>query len=122
MRLYRAYFYRSSDWMRGRDDFEAEDDCEAIIMAEALCDACSDVCDHWALWQDIRFVDSSEGKAPRQIDTTRQITRKMQESVIRREIAIRDSRWAIASSRRLIDQTQQLVAAVVTKAESRPNT
>jgi len=35
----------------GRHDFEAEDDRAAMILAEVLCDACSDMCGFFELWQ-----------------------------------------------------------------------
>jgi hypothetical protein len=51
MSAYRAYF-RASDKICGREDFEADDDVAEIRIARVLYDACSDVCDCFELWQE----------------------------------------------------------------------
>ena len=52
MATYRIYFIGETV-IRGRDDFEADNDQAAIQIAHALFDACSDNCRSFDLWQQI---------------------------------------------------------------------
>jgi hypothetical protein len=44
-------YFQNKGKIDGREDFEADDDVAAIRIARVLYDACSDVCDHFELWQ-----------------------------------------------------------------------
>jgi hypothetical protein len=57
--LYRI-FLRGHGAILGRQDVEAENDRAAMILAEVLCDACSDMSDFFELWQGF----GSFGSAP----------------------------------------------------------
>jgi hypothetical protein len=86
--------------LRGRTD-EA-----AVLIARKLRDACSDVCDTFELWQGARRVGwplNSAGISPEQMNAC------TQKIVVEREIAIRDSAWQLARSKRLLDATRRLL-------------
>jgi hypothetical protein len=82
-------FFRAQAAIVGRDDFEAESDQTASIIAEALCDACSDSCDSFELWQGTRAVSARHASLV-QVDGGR-LTAQMQEVVVRHEELLRDS-------------------------------
>ena len=63
MAEYRMYFL-AADRIRAREDFEADNDIDAIRIAKALGDACSDSCDSFELWQEKRKVDPEPGVQP----------------------------------------------------------
>ena len=106
---YRVYFRSSAGGIQGRDDFEAEDDRAGTLIAEILCEACSDIADGFELWQGVRKVVTACGRTPATSESASQISARMQESVIQREEMIRDSMWMIARSKRLIERMQRLV-------------
>jgi hypothetical protein len=90
----------------GRDEFDADADKAALLIARNLRDACSDVCETFELWQGTRRVawpPNSAAISPEQINA------RTQEIVAEREIAIRDSAWQIARSKRLLDATLHLL-------------
>jgi hypothetical protein len=104
MKIYRLCFHGDAG-MHGRQDFEAEDDESAIRIAEILHDACSDRRSSWQLWQGVRPLRTPNDRhRPISVD---QVTARMQASVIDSEERILQSRWAIASSRRLLDRYEQ---------------
>src|SRR5579883_374081 len=96
--MYRVYF-RNSLGIAGRQDFAADDDKTALQVAQALLEACSDVCSSFELWHGMRLVSPSlpavEGVAEAIRDRTQAIVRDC-------EISISQSRWAIASSKELL--------------------
>lgn len=104
MGSYRCFFRGRSGAIQGRDDFEANDDVQAMVLAELLGDACSDICDTFELWQGARRVSIPHGKTP----SPSEITASAQESLILREELIRDSHWMIARSKRLLEQLEKL--------------
>ena len=110
MKWYRVYLYSESGSFQGRDEFEAEDDRAAMVVAEHLCDACSDLCASFELWDGGRRVDISFSKLPRPSVSVEQITLASQASLVRREEAMRNSRWAVARSQRLIEKMESLLA------------
>lgn len=96
---YRVYF-RDASGIVGRHDFAADDDREATIIADSLCDACSDRCNSFEVWQrDHRVVVP---RAPRSPRSDEEITAKTQAAIVECEEAIQRSQWAIASSERLL--------------------
>ena len=106
MTWYRTYFHSASGSIQGRDEFEAKDDREAMILAEHLFDACSDVCASFELWDGGRRVDTSFTKMP--CPSVSAVSARMQDSLMRREEALQRSGWALARSRRLLERMQGL--------------
>jgi hypothetical protein len=100
---YRVFFKDGDKAIVGRDEFHADDDASAMVVGHMLADACADRCAEFELWQGTRRVDGrfDMGALPR--------SDKIAEIVIEREMAIRDSRWTIAESVRLLAQTSRLV-------------
>ena len=111
MTTYRLYL-RDDDWaIVGRDDFAAEDDRRAILIARALCAACADRCAGYGLWQGTRRVNASFPL--RQPDLPpEQLPAKAQDIVLERELALLESRWTIADSVRLLERTARLLSNV----------
>jgi len=99
-------FFRAQGAIVGRDDFEAESDEIATTIAEALCDACSDGCDGFELWQGSRAVNARHASLV-QVDGAR-LTAQTQEAVVQHEELLRDSQWAVAKSRRLLALTRRV--------------
>ena len=108
---YRIYFRGGTGAIVGREDFSAEDHDRALLIAEALCDACSDVCMGYELWQGTRLIDAGVETGPRRL-SWRKLAPDIQQSVVDLEERLRDSSWAVAESRRLLEQTSRLVDAV----------
>ncbi len=107
---YRIYFRSQSGSIVGREDFHAESDGAATLLAGLLGEACSDMCDSFEVWHGTRRVAAPfTVLAPRQA-SARQITAKMQESILRHEESIQKSKWAIARSRRLLERMQKVEA------------
>jgi hypothetical protein len=107
---YRVYFRNRTGVIVGRDDFDAEDDAQAMIIARKLRDPCSDICSGFQLWQQMRRVDKAFSWAGNPSDGA--AARQVQSIVLEREAAIRDSRWRVAESSRLLEQTQRLLDEV----------
>ena len=53
---YRLYFLNAAQCIIARDEFEAENDETAIMIAGLLSDACSDLSPGFELWQGARRV------------------------------------------------------------------
>jgi hypothetical protein len=102
---YRVFFWAEDGTIVGRDDFDADDDAFATAIAHMLADACSDRCAAFELWQSTRRVDTRFPIVPRAED----IAAAAQQTVLDRELAIRDSKWIIADSVRLLEQTKRLL-------------
>jgi len=94
---YRVYFRRFGAIV-GRDEFDADDDETAWIVAGLLFDAVRDHCDSFELWQGARVV--------RGAPVAEQIRERAQAIAAKREEAIRNSGWEIAESRRLLDRVR----------------
>ncbi len=103
---YRIYFRDKDGLTAGRHDFDAVDDDSAMMIATLLCDACSGACETVELWDGARRVDISSQQ--KQVLTAEQINARAQETVVQSEAAIRDSRWLIARSGRLLEQIRRL--------------
>ena len=105
MPLYRIYFRNRHGFVIGRDDFPADDDAHAIVIARMLADACSDLCSTFELWHSVRRVDASASSQI--ISTADEIAARVQNLVLERELVLRDSRWAVAESARLLEHIRQ---------------
>ena len=101
---YRMYFLVDAR-IRAREDFEADNDIDAIRIAQVLGDACSDSCDSFELWQETRKVDPAPGLQPVSLA---ELTQAHQQIVVETEETILKSEWTIAQSKRLIDRIERL--------------
>jgi hypothetical protein len=95
-------FFRDMVRIVGRDDFEADDSHAAEVIALGLLfDACSDTCSSYEVWQGSTLICENGARRSKRLDD---LTAQHKAVVTAREEVIRDSGWAIASSRRLIQQ------------------
>jgi len=106
---YRVFFRAEDGTIVGRDDFDADDDASATAIAHMLADACSDRCADFELWQSTRRIDTHLPKFV--LPPAEEIAAAAQQTVLDRELAIRDSKWIIADSVRLLEQTKRLLNA-----------
>lgn len=98
---YRLYFWDPDGRIVGREDFGAPGDREAMAVAAVLCDACSDVCASFELWQGTRRLDTEA----RRRTSAEALDRVIQDEAARVEERLKDSRWLVAKSRRLLELT-----------------
>jgi len=103
---YRIFFHDAVGDIVGRQDFEAEDDGMALTIATLLFDACSDVSHNFELWESTRLVNESYFARAQAIG--RQLSTQRQAAVARTEEQLRDSQWAVASSKRLLEQLRHM--------------
>jgi len=94
-------YFLASGRIRAAEEFDAGSDINAIRIARALCDACSDMCETFELWQAARLIRTRP--PPYRGVTLSDLSEAQQGIVIEREEAIRASHWALARSRRLIE-------------------
>jgi len=94
-------YFLASGRIRAAEEFDAGSDINAIRTARALCDACSDMCETFELWQATRLIRTRP--PPYRGVTLSDLSEAQQGIVIEREEAIRASHWALARSRRLIE-------------------
>jgi hypothetical protein len=106
-RQYRIYFFDRERQIVGRDDFVAATDLDALAIAETLSDACADRCAGYELWEGTRRIE--RGSLTGKLGPPQAIATSVQETVLERELAIRNSKWAIADSARLLDETSRLI-------------
>ena len=101
---YRMYFL-VADRIRARVDFEADNDIDAIRIAQVLDDGCSDNCDSFELWQEERKVDNAQES---QLLSLAELTQAHQQTAVETEETILKSDWTIAQSKRLIEPIERL--------------
>jgi hypothetical protein len=108
MPVYRMYF-RMTGQIHGREDFEAADDVAAIRIARVLYFACSDVSDGFNLWQGSRQLRT---RLPRhQRANLNELIEADHKAAIETLEHLRESRWLVAESRRLIEELDRAKAA-----------
>lgn len=100
MASYRIYFV-GERVIRGRHDFEADGDQNAIQIAYALLDAGSDDCRSFDLWQATRRIFLPRLVEPTTFD---ELSAASQQRVVETEEQIVHSEWAITRSRRLLEK------------------
>jgi len=92
------YFRDAAGAICGRQEFDARNDLAAVRIAAMLCDACSDSCASYELWDGTRQVHAAKAAIVSDLhDWT-------EELVVRTEEMIQNSEWAVSRSRRLIDK------------------
>jgi hypothetical protein len=109
MRTYRLYLF-NDHVICGRFDFQADNDHRATEVAEILFDACSDRCRSWEMWEENVFLAAG----PRKLGTpvrASDVAEQIQESIIQFEETVLLSKWAIASSERLLAELGNLKAS-----------
>jgi hypothetical protein len=92
-------------------EFEAETDIEALANAYSLLDACSDLYQHFHLWQDLRVIArSTDRRGPKFLPhlDLNLVSAQMQDRVLQTEEALLQSRQAIAETRKLLSATAEL--------------
>jgi hypothetical protein len=99
MAEYRIYLRRQTA-IRGRHDFEAASDQNAIQIAHLLLDACSDDCDSFDLWSGTRHVAIPRLFVPK---TFEELSEVLQERTLDTEERIANGEWHTARSRRLLE-------------------
>jgi CheY-like chemotaxis protein len=92
----------------GRDDFVVTDLELAKAIAWTLFDACNDNCTGYELWRDTKLVAALAGHQTAFMQSADAVRERCQGLVVEREEAIRDSRWAIASSKRLLAKLEAM--------------
>jgi hypothetical protein len=102
MTAYRLYF-KTDGSIVARQDFDGENDADAQQVAVVLLDACSDRCQTVDLWQGGRQVPI---RLPHKTTSLPDLSDAHQDTVLRTEEVIARSDWAIARSRRLIEQLE----------------
>ncbi|HUB94881.1 MAG TPA: hypothetical protein VL993_03135 [Stellaceae bacterium] len=105
MATYRIYF-RGRSGIVGRQDYDAEQDGDALWIAVQLADACGDICTEFELWDGTRRVDVP-GQKPILPDDIGDAART---SFFEAAEKLQQSRWAVGQSHRLkarLDQTRK---------------
>src|SRR6185312_3163175 len=105
MATYRIYL-RGATTIIGREDFEADDDRDAMAVAWWLWDACSDLARGFEVWQGDREL-LERRQPPSAALRAIEITERRQASIVETEEAIQRSKWAVADSKRLLAQLAQ---------------
>jgi len=100
---YRVFFRGPIREIVGREDFGADDDTSALVMAKVLWEACSDVASGYELWQGARCV-TDRPLARRTPITWQELADCTQTALVEHELRMQSSNWAIARSRRLLVQ------------------
>lgn len=98
MAIYRVYLRDQFDQISAREDFEAHNDIDALRVAEELCDARSDICARFEVYQGTRHI---RGRTQR---TVEQLAERLEEVVIHTEEMLQRGLWATSSSRRLLER------------------
>ena len=106
MSSYRMYF-RDGPKIVGRHDFTADNDQAAVTTADVLCDACSDRCDAFEVWNGDRRVIGLTPRSDRSADL---IMGRSQKSIVECEEAMQQSEWIIAKSKKLMERLSELRA------------
>lgn len=104
MSTYRVYF-RDATHIVGRHDFAADDDQAAVTIGEVLCDACSDSCDAFEVWNGNHCIVGRTSRSPRAADV---IMGRSQETIVKCEEAIQRSEWIVARSKKLLERLDEL--------------
>jgi hypothetical protein len=110
MGRYQLYLHARAEEPPVRQDLTVTDDSEAIAVGSFVADACSDVCKSYEVRRDERILVSAPlgGEDRKVMD----LSERQQLIVIDRELALRDSRWHIAESKRLLNRIDAFILAM----------
>ena len=118
--VYRIYLRNPAGNVVSGHTIAIEDDDEAIKLAWVLCHACAEVRAGFEVWKGEALLIASPGAgAP---PDRKELSRRAQHAAIDTEIALRDSRTALAESRRLlrtIEEWQEGQSATTTPRRRR---
>lgn len=98
----------------GREDFDAIDKAQALMIAAAIFYACSDIAFGYELWSGDERIPSPKETAAS--DIRGHLSDYQQQVVIDRAIALRDSHWLVAGSKKLIHEIETLVGSSTLEA------
>lgn len=96
---YRLYLLGYDGIIRGYFAFAAESDKAAFELAEVALDSCSDRATHFELWHGAHLLNLA---AHPPMTTYQQVLASRQAQVVAFQERMRDSRWAVATSERLL--------------------
>jgi hypothetical protein len=99
---YTLYLRNGSETVLARQEINVDSDTEAATVAAVLHDACSDMVQRSEIWRGAHQVP--ETALPEPVPTAHQVNARLQQIILEREIALRDSRWQVAESRRLLQR------------------
>ena len=102
---YRLYLLGEDDIIRGYFDFLEDSDDAAFAIAAAAFDACADRATQFEVWHNARRIDPP---APAVLATLDQVIAGHQGQVVALEERMRDSRWAVSTSKRLLARLKGL--------------
>ena len=99
---FRLYFLDTKSRISARDEFEAEDDQRAIMIAGMLYDACSDRSTGFELWRGAsRLLPPRNEEPAKPVCNLAELELELQTIVLEREEILANSHWRIAKSKRL---------------------
>jgi hypothetical protein len=113
MGWYRLYFLSQQGDIRNVDEFSVKTDEHALVLADSLHDAVSDIYAGYELWHDSRRLfrcpnrESTRPFVPQQTITT-----EMQASLLKREQILHESASAFARSQKLLERIREVEAVV----------
>ena len=120
---YRIYFLNDSGRIDSAAVVAVETDATAVTMAEHLYDATCELYAGYEVWQNDRRIAVAKTPCGQKVpQSLADISEQMQDSLIDRELALRDSNAYLSQSRRLlerIDRLQHQIAA--RKADAKPS-
>jgi hypothetical protein len=102
---YRLYFLGKKGDFQNVEDFSAESDDQALLIAESLNDAVSDVYPGYELWQGARRIFRHPASAVHAVPASPAVIAiDIQAEVLRCEETLRTSGAAFARSRKLLEK------------------
>ncbi len=109
MPTYQILFTDDKGFLLAEDEFVAEHDGAAALVAKWLFDACSDLYANYVLlWRAGRRFKHLSKAAALAVKNNREVIRGAQEIALERERILRDSRSAVAMSQRFLAEATKL--------------
>lgn len=108
---YRVYFLSPNGDIRNVDEFVANDDRLALMLADGLHEAVSDIYAGYELWQGSRRIYRFSHPAARPF-VQQVITQRMQAEMLRRLEVLQSSGTAFGRSRHLVERMKELQDAL----------
>jgi hypothetical protein len=109
MGWYRLYFLGRHGDIRNVDEFNVTADEQALMLADSLHDAVSDIYPGYELWQNSRrLFRHANSAAVHPFVAEQTITVDMQSSLLKREEVLHASDTAFARSQRLLERMREV--------------